>query len=83
MSKQILKHPISGELCEVVKLEQGDVVEATDFYRSATINEQGAPIDKENPGVGCWRLAGQSLVGFPLHQDCNVSFFRFVVIQDA
>lgn len=71
-------HPFTDVQCEVVSLQPGATLEASDLYRSATLAANGQAISPEAPGVGKWCLAGDILHGSTVHPECNVTFIRLV-----
>lgn len=64
-------HPFTGLTVEVTPVEVGDVVEPSDFYRSATTMYDG-------PGgaLGQWFMAGDVIGGTVVGPACNVQFLR-------
>lgn len=62
-------HPFTRVLCDVKHLNPGDMIEASDVYRSTTLSEKSADI-------GRWFWAGDVLAGTAIGQTCNTHFIR-------
>lgn len=72
---ETMVHPFNGTVCEVKRLQPGELIEPGDMYRSVTLQETRS-------ALGRWFMVDDLFAGTIVGKECNVNFIRLTPTAD-